>query len=62
MTFAASFLDTLKAATVAAETAEAKFRREIAERTRQLERERAFAFRRFNLMRAVADAVASAIQ
>jgi hypothetical protein len=57
---AASFLDTLKAATVETESAEADFRREVAERTKQLAQERAFAFRRFNLMRAVAEAVASA--
>jgi hypothetical protein len=56
----AAFLDALKAAADAAEAAEAKFRREIAERTRALERERTFAFRRLNFMRAVADAVASA--
>ncbi len=56
----AAFLDALKAAADAAEAAEAKFRREIAERTKALDRERAFAFRRLNFMRAIADAVASA--
>jgi hypothetical protein len=55
-----SFLDTLKAAADDADAAEGKFRREIAERTKALERERAFAFRRLNLMRAVADAIAAA--
>ena len=54
------FLDALKAAADEAEAAEARFRREIAGRTKALERERAFAFRRLNLMRAVADAIASA--
>ena len=57
---AASFLDILKAATTQAETAEEAFRREVAARTEQLAQERAFAFRRFNLMRAVAESVASA--
>jgi len=60
MTPALSFLDTLKAATVNTETAEVAFRREVEERTKMLERERAFAFRRFNLMRMVADAIATA--
>jgi len=57
---AASFLDMLKTATAQAEKAEEAFRREVAARTEQLARERAFAFRRLNLMRAVAEAVASA--
>ena len=39
---------------------EAEFRRQITEREKMLERQRIFAFRRFNLMREVADAVASA--
>ena len=60
MTPAASFLDALKLAADQAEQAEVVFRREIAERTRELERQRAFAHRRLNFMRAVADAVASA--
>ena len=60
MTPAASFLDTLKAAADGAATAETEFRRQAADRTKTLERERAFAFRRLNLMRAVAEAVAAA--
>jgi hypothetical protein len=55
-----SFLDALKLAADRATTAERDFRREISERTKALERERAFAFRRLNLMRAVADLVAGA--
>jgi len=60
MTPAASFLDALKRAAEAADRAEDQFRRELAERTRAFERERAFAYRRLNLMRAVGDAIASA--
>jgi len=56
----ASFLDTLKAAADGAARAEDDFRREIASRTRALEYERAYAHRRLNFMRAIADAVASA--
>jgi len=55
-----SFLDDLKRAAERASTAENDFRREIAQRTKAIENERAFAFRRFNLMRAIADVVASA--
>jgi len=55
-----SFLDALKLAADRATAAENDFRREIAGRTRALERERAFAFRRMNLMRAVADVIAAA--
>jgi hypothetical protein len=57
---ASSFLDGLKLAAERAEQAENAFRREIAERTKALERERAFAHRRLNFMRAIAEAVASA--
>ncbi|MBS0246406.1 MAG: hypothetical protein JSR61_07265 [Proteobacteria bacterium] len=57
---ASSFLDALKLAADAAARAEDDFRHEIAERTKALERERAFAHRRLNFMRAVAEAVASA--
>lgn len=60
MTPASSFLDALKAAADDAARAEDEFRREVAERTKTLERERSFAYRRLNFMRAVADAVASA--
>jgi hypothetical protein len=55
-----SFLDDLKRATERAAAAENDFRREIAQRIKAIENERAFAFRRFNLMRAIADVVASA--
>jgi hypothetical protein len=55
-----SFLDELKHAADNTATAEAEFRREIAERTKKLEYERAFAFRRLNLIRAIAEVVAGA--
>lgn len=55
-----TYLDALKADADRAATAEDTFRREIASRTRALEQERAFAFRRLNLMRAIAEAIASA--
>ena len=60
MTPAPSFLDTLKDAAENAGAAEETFRKEIAERTKALANERAFAYRRYNLMRAVAEAVATA--
>ena len=53
------FLDELQAAAHDAEAAEAAFRRNAAARIAALEQERAFAFRRVNFMRAVAEAVAS---
>jgi len=53
-----AFLDALKAAADQAEVAEGDIRREAARRIAALEQERAFAFRRLNLMRAVADAIA----
>src|SRR5262245_36747653 len=56
----APFLDALEAAAEEAEATEARFRREAAERIGALEKERAVAFRRLNLMRAVAEAVADA--
>jgi hypothetical protein len=55
-----SFLDDLKRAADGQSAAEEAFRREIAARTKALENERAFAFRRLNLMRAIADVVAGA--
>jgi hypothetical protein len=55
-----SFLDDLKHTTERAAAAENDFRREIAQRIKTLENERAFAFRRFNLMRTIAEVVASA--
>jgi hypothetical protein len=54
------FLDALKAAADQAKRAEDQFRREAAQRSAQLERERAFAFRRLNLMHAVAAAAMGA--
>ena len=57
---AAQFLDALEAAAEEAEAAEGRFRREAAERIGALEKQRATAFRRLNLMRAVAEAVADA--
>jgi hypothetical protein len=53
-----SFLDGFKAAASEAEAAEGTYRRETAQRIALLERERAFAFRRLNLLRDIADAVA----
>ena len=55
---AGSFLDGLAAAAEQAKAAEARFRYEAAQRIAALERERATAYRRLNLMRAIADAVA----
>jgi selenocysteine-specific elongation factor len=52
-----AFLDALKAAADQAEVAEGNIRREAARRIAVLDQERAFAFRRLNLMRAVADAI-----
>jgi hypothetical protein len=60
MTPRPSFLDDLKRATENTTAAESDFRREVAQRIKALENERAYSFRRYNLMRAVADAVASA--
>ena len=60
MASAPSFLDDLKDATERAAAAENEFRRDIAHRIKAMEEERAFAFRRYNLMRAVTEAVASA--
>jgi hypothetical protein len=55
-----SFLDSLERAADRATAAESDFRRGIAERIKALESERAFAFRRLNLMRAIAEVVAGA--
>ncbi len=55
-----SFLDDLKLAANRATVAEDDIRREVARRIKVLEVERAFAFRRLNLMRAIADVVAGA--
>jgi hypothetical protein len=59
-TMTASFLRELKTAAEAAKTAEVGFRREAALKIAALEQERAFAFRRLNLMQAIAEAMASA--
>lgn len=60
MTLVLSFLDRLELAAEQAAQAEAAFRREWAERAKALERERAFAYRRLNFMRAIAEAAAAA--
>jgi hypothetical protein len=56
----ASFLLELKTAADAAKAAETSFRQEAAKQVAVLEQERAFAFRRLNLMQAIAEAVAPA--
>jgi hypothetical protein len=53
-----AFLDELQAAADDAEAAETAFRRDAAARIAVLEQERAYAFRRVNFLRAIADAVA----
>ena len=53
------FLDTLALAASQSAKAEADIRREWVERVKALERERAFAHRRLNFMRAIAEAVAA---
>jgi hypothetical protein len=55
-----AFLDGLKTAADTASAAEATFRQQAAQRIAALDRERAFAFRRLNLMRAIADAIIEA--
>jgi hypothetical protein len=60
MTALTSILDTLDAAARNAGAAETAFRREAAERIKVLERERSHAFRRVNLLRPIAEAVARA--
>ena len=55
-----AFLDRLKTAADTASDAEAAFRQQAAQRIAALDRERAFAFRRLNLMRAIADAIVEA--
>lgn len=57
---AASFLAGLKAAADRAAATEADFRRETAQRIAVLERERSFAFRRFNFMRKVVSDITKA--
>jgi hypothetical protein len=60
MTPTPSFLDDLRLAADRISQAEDELRREVAERTKALANERAFAFRRLNLMRAIAEVVAGA--
>ena len=55
-----SFLDALARAAEQAHQAETAFHQEIATRAKALERERTFAYRRLNFMRAVAGAIAGA--
>jgi hypothetical protein len=56
----ASFLEVLQVSASDASAAETTYRREAAAHIKQLERERSFAFRRVNLMKPIADAVARA--
>jgi hypothetical protein len=56
----ASFLLELKTAAEAAKAAETSFRKEAAKQIAVLEQERAFAFRRLNLMQAIAAAITPA--
>ena len=55
-----SYLEALRAAAHRCTEAEDEFRRTIASRLKQLEQERAFSYRRFNLVNEVSGAVASA--
>jgi hypothetical protein len=55
-------LDRLKAEAEQADKAEDAYRREAAQRIKALEQERSFAYRRLNLLRAVAGAMAEAEQ
>jgi hypothetical protein len=57
---AMSFLESLQVAAHDADVAEAAFRRELATRVAAIEQNRAFAYRRLNLMKAVAEAVGQA--
>ena len=57
---AATYLDHLKSATVNSETAETELRREFAARIKAIELDRAFAYRRYNLMRTLAEGVTDA--
>jgi hypothetical protein len=57
---AASYLDALKLAADQSAVAENEFRSQIAARIKDLEKQRAFAFRRLNLMKEVSGVVANA--
>ncbi|CAN7624383.1 hypothetical protein LJR231_004738 [Phyllobacterium sp. LjRoot231] len=56
MTTATTYIERLQQAAETAQSAEVAYRLEAATRITTLERERAFAFRRMNLMRSVAEA------
>jgi hypothetical protein len=56
----ADYIAELRSAAEQAGILEEEFRREVAERTRELERGRAFAFRRLNFMRDIAEVVKTA--
>ena len=56
----AAYLASLQSAADAASAAEKDFRRQAAERIKALEQQRAFAFRRLNVIRLISDAVAGA--
>ena len=60
MTAEVSYLEALRAAAHRCTEAEDEFRRTIASRLKQLEQERAFSYRRFNLMNEVSGVVARA--
>jgi len=60
MQLPASFIDDLTLAADRAQAAEDSYRREAARQTTRLATERAFAFRRLNLMRAIANGVGDA--
>jgi acyl-CoA reductase-like NAD-dependent aldehyde dehydrogenase len=57
---AESYLDALKLAADQSSVAENEFRSQIAARIKELEKQRAFAFRRLNLMKEVSGVIASA--
>jgi hypothetical protein len=57
---AASYLDALKLAADQSAVAENEFRSQIAARIKELEKQRAFAFRRLNLMKEVSGVIAGA--
>jgi hypothetical protein len=57
---AESYLDALKVAADRSSVAENEFRSQIAARVKELEKQRAFAFRRLNLMKEVSGVIAGA--
>lgn len=60
MSATASFMNDLQQATLQADNAETELQKEIVARRNAIERDRKFAYRRFNFMRSMTDAVASA--